>query len=72
MIKDGDVVYLYLDKAIAENSKKKNKYYHLVDFWESINGNIGTIVKIDGEQVWVKGKNTGSVRIFTKETVRKI
>lgn len=72
MLKEGDEVALYLDEVILENSKKKAKFSHLVEFWKLINGKIGTIIKIEDDKIWVKGKTTEAVRAFTKDTLRKI
>jgi hypothetical protein len=71
-IEVGDKVKLYLDEIIKENEKVRSRFYHLLDFWQAINGKEGVVERIEDEIIWVRGSRTNSLRRFTRETLRKI
>jgi len=68
----GDTVKLYLDKEIekAGKAKKKKPYAHpyVVALWKGLNGLIGTISEIDGDDIWVEGPQ-GMPRLFNKNVL---
>jgi hypothetical protein len=68
--KVGDKVVLYLNEVIEENKKKRASFHHLLPFWKAINGKKGTIEKIDGDNIWVRGNNTNQLRCFTRKTLK--
>lgn len=71
-MKVGDKVKLYLDKEIekAENAKKKKPYAHpsVVELWRGLNGRVGVISEIDGDDIWVRGPQ-GMARLFNKDVL---
>jgi len=72
-LKVGDTVKLYFDEEIkkAQVAKKNNSYANpsVVDLWKGLNGRVGIIVKIDGDNIWVKGSQ-GMARLFNKEVLK--
>lgn len=71
-MKVGDKVKLYLVKEIekAEKAKKNKPYAHpsVVNLWRGLNGRVGTISEIDGDDIWVKGPQ-GMARLFNKNVL---
>lgn len=71
-MKVGDKVKLRLDEEIAKAKKaKKNKPYahpSVVALWQGLNGRVGTISEIDGDDIWVKGPQ-GMARLFNKNVL---
>lgn len=71
-MKIGDKVKLFLDKEIekAENARKNKPYANssVVNLWRGLNGRIGTICEIDGDDIWVKGSQ-GLPRLFKKDVL---
>jgi hypothetical protein len=74
-MKVGDKVRLFLDKEIekAENAKRSNPYVHssVVDLWRGLNGRIGIICEIDGNDIWVEGSQ-GMSRLFREDVLVKV
>ncbi len=69
----GDKVKLFLDDEIkkAEKAKKNKPYAHpsVVNLWKGLNGRVGTICEIDGEDIWVKGPQ-GMPRLFREDVLK--
>ena len=69
-LKIGDKVKLYLDEEIKK--AKKTKYYmtpSVLKLLKGINGRVGIISEINGEDIWVKGPN-GVARLFNKDVLK--
>lgn len=74
-MKVGDKVKVFLDEEIkkAEKAKKSKPYAHpsVINLWKGINGRVGIISEIDGENIWVQGPQ-GLDRMFNKDVLVKI
>lgn len=64
----GDRIMLVLDN----NNIKESKNKILIEFWKSINGKIGTISQINGEDILVYGGNSKIERKFNVDSLKKI
>lgn len=74
-MKVGDKVKLNLTKKIERVSKYKKDFIApgTLELWEAINGREGVVVEvISDDEIWVKGKKTGVVRMFNKATLEVI
>jgi hypothetical protein len=68
----GDEVIIRLDKYIelVKKSNKKNPYAtkSVANLWKGLNGRVGTICEIDGDEIWVKGPQ-GLPRMFCEDAL---
>jgi hypothetical protein len=71
----GDKVQLYLDEEIkkAETAPKRKPYAteSVLKLWKALNGRIGTITGIDGEDIWVTGPQ-GMARMFNESVLKRV
>jgi hypothetical protein len=70
LIQVGDKVKIFLDNEIEKAKKKHYANSSVVDFWKAINGRIGVVCEINGDNIWVKGPQ-GIARRFREDVLIK-
>jgi len=74
-LKVGDKVRLNLKEEIkkgTKNKKKGRKHESIINLWKALDGRIGTISIIDGDNIWVKGDEHETDRLFNEHVLEKV